>query len=107
MSQLVALPFALPMEAIRRFCQHWQVTELALFGSVLRDDFRPDSDIDVLVQFREGTEWTLTKWMNMRDDLEAIFNRSVDILTRKSVETSPNYLRRKLILSSAQVIYAE
>lgn len=107
MNQPVAVSVTLPMDAIRRFCQHWQVTELALFGSVLRDDFRPDSDIDVLVQFREGTEWTLSKWMNMRDDLQALFNRPVDVLTRKSVETSPNYLRRKLILSSAQVIYHE
>src|SRR3990172_2006418 len=97
----------LPMTEIAAFCQRWQVSEFALFGSVLREDFHADSDIDVLVSFRDGAHHTLFDLVRMGDELETIFGRKVDVLTRKGIEESPNYIRRKSILDSAQVIYAE
>ena len=94
-----------PMEAIEAFCQKWQITEFALFGSVLRDDFGPESDVDVLVTYAPGIEWTLQKYQAMYDEIEALFGRKVDVINRKSVERSDNYIRRKAILNSARMIY--
>jgi len=96
----------LPMDAIARFCDRWQVTELALFGSVLRDDFRPDSDIDVMVQFHPEAYPTFSSLDQMEAELKTIFYREIDLITRQGIETSRNYLRRQEILSSAQVVYA-
>jgi hypothetical protein len=96
----------LPIGSLREFCLRWNVAELALFGSALRADFSPDSDVDVLVTFVEGSLPSLFEFARMGDELAALFGRRVDLLTRKSVESSPNYIRRKEILSTAQVIYA-
>ncbi len=94
-------------DLIAAFCQRWGIRELALFGSVLRDDFSHESDIDVLVAFEPGTKHTIGDLMAMEDELETIFGRKVDLGTRRSVEQDENYLRRKAILESAQVIYGE
>jgi predicted nucleotidyltransferase len=96
----------IPKEQIVDFCQRWKITEFALFGSVLRDDFRPDSDIDVLATFEPDFQLTLLKLMQMEEELEAIFERQVDFVSKGAIEQSLNYLRRKAILNSAQVIYA-
>jgi hypothetical protein len=101
----MSIAIELPMHQIAEFCQKWQVTELALFGSVLRDDFRTDSDIDVMVQFHPGAHPTFFDLTYMEDELKILFQRDVDLVTRKGIETSRNYLRRKAILSSTQVIY--
>ena len=91
---------------IAAFCKRWQVTELALFGSVLREDFGPKSDVDVLVEFAPGRTPGLA-FVSMAEELSEILGRQVDVLTRSSVERSQNYIRRKAILDSAEVIYAE
>jgi uncharacterized protein len=96
----------IPLEQIKAFCTHWQVIEFALFGSVLREDFRPDSDLDVMVQFDANAHPTFTTLEDMEAELKSIFKRDVDLITREGIETSRNYLRRQEILSSAQVIYA-
>ncbi len=93
------------MKKIAEFCQKWQVTEFALFGSILRDDFRPDSDIDVMVQFHPDAHPTFSTLDLMETELKTIFHRDVDLITRQGIEASRNYLRRREILSSAQVIY--
>lgn len=95
----------LPKDKIADFCKKWKVHEFALFGSVLRDDFRPDSDVDVLVDFEPDARRSLFDLGTMVDDLQKIFGREVDLLTRKAVEQSRNYIRRKEILSSVEVIY--
>lgn len=99
------LPVKVSKEKISEFCKKWQVKEFALFGSVLRDDFKPDSDIDVLVDFEQDSGRTLFDLVDMIEELKNIFGRDVDLLTRKAVEMSRNYIRRKEILSSAEVIY--
>ena len=90
---------------IAEFCRRWKITEFALFGSVLRDDFRPDSDVDVLVTFAPDAEWSLFVMVDMQDELEKTFGRKVDLVSRRGIEASRNYLRRKAILSSAEVIH--
>ena len=97
---------AIPAEGIAAFCERWQVTELALFGSVLREDFGPDSDIDVLVSFRDGARRTLFNMVEMEEKLKALFGREVDSIERVGIERSRNYLRRKAILQSAETIFA-
>ncbi len=96
----------LPMEKITDFCQRWQITEFALFGSVLRDDFNVDSsDIDVLVTFSPTLKRGLTETLQMHEELEAIFGRKVDFIVKTAIERSKNWLRKKNILESAQIIY--
>jgi predicted nucleotidyltransferase len=96
----------LPRDEIDEFCRRWQVTELALFGSALRGDFRPDSDVDVLVSFAPDAHWGLFALVQMQDELEAILGREVDLVSRRAVEQSENYIRRKSILSNLEVVYA-
>jgi uncharacterized protein len=96
----------LPHDKLTNFCQRWRITELALFGSVLRSDFRPDSDVDVLVTFAPGANWSLFDFVDMQDELQTILGRPVDLLSRRGVEADQNYLRRQAILNSAQIVYA-
>ena len=95
----------LPDQPIADFCRRWQIRELALFGSVLREDFRPDSDLDILVTFAPDADWGLFDHMRMEQELAAILGRDVDLLTRRSVEQSHNWIRRQAILDSAEVVY--
>ncbi len=97
----------IPREKIAEFCKKWQIVEFSLFGSVLREDFRADSDIDVLVTFAPNARHGLFDMARMGKELEEIFGREVDLLTRRSVEASRNYIRRKAILSSAELVHAE
>jgi uncharacterized protein len=93
-------------DRIATFCRKWKITELALFGSVLRDDFRPDSDVDVLVSFAPDAQWSLVDHVGMEEELSELLCRKADLVTRRSVEASPNYIRREAILSSAERFYA-
>jgi uncharacterized protein len=95
-----------PIEQIQAFCQRWHIVEFALFGSVLRDDFRPDSDIDVLVTFDPNFQRGLTETLQMRDEIQNLFGRQVDFIVKAAIERSENWLRRQNILESARVIYA-
>jgi len=87
------------------FCRRWKIKEFALFGSVLRDDFRPDSDVDVLVSFAPEVHWGLFDLVKIENDLKAILGRKVDLVERQAVEKSENYLRRRHILQSVEPIY--
>ena len=97
---------AIPSDRIAVFCKRWHVAELALFGSVVRGDFGPDSDVDVLVSFDPGARHTLFDIVRMQDELSRVFGRKVDLVTRAAVEGSRNYIRRKAILESVEVVYA-
>jgi hypothetical protein len=90
-------------EKIVAFCSKWKVKEFALFGSVLREDFRPDSDIDVLVSFSEDADWSLYDWVDMIDDLKAIFGQEVDLVEK---DTLRNPFRRRHIMNNKEIIYA-
>jgi len=88
------------------FCQKWGITELAVFGSALRPDFGPASDVDVLVTFAPDSHPSLFDLVQMKEELEAILGREVDLVSRRGLESSRNYIRREAILGSAQVLYA-
>lgn len=103
---MLILPIELPSEEISDFCDRWEVRELALFGSVLRDDFRPDSDIDILIAFLPQADWGLLDHVRMERELMGIFGRKVDLVSKCAVERSQNWIRRQEILETAQIIYA-
>jgi predicted nucleotidyltransferase len=93
-------------EEIAGFCRRWKIVEFSVFGSVLRADFRPDSDVDVLVTFAPDAEWSLLDHLRMEQELAAILGREVDVVSKRAVVRSENWVRRKEILRTAQVVYA-
>jgi predicted nucleotidyltransferase len=95
--------FRIPRKKINEFCHRWGVVEFSLFGSALRTDFRPDSDVDVLVTFSKEAEISLFDLVQMKLDLEKIFHRPVDIIEKDALE---NPFRKREILRTAQVVYA-
>jgi predicted nucleotidyltransferase len=90
---------------ITNFCQRWKIRELALFGSALRDDFGPDSDIDVLVTFADDAEWGLLEHIQMQNELQRAFEQNVDLISKRAVERSQNWIRRQDILNTARVLF--
>lgn len=95
----------IPKEQIADFCRKWKIVEFSLFGSVLREDFRPDGDVDVLATFSRDAQWSLLDHMAMEDELKVMFGRKVDLVSRRAIERSENYIRRKAILNTAQPYY--
>src|SRR5437879_4669119 len=93
--------------AIQQFCAKWKVRELSVFGSILRDDFRPDSDIDFLVDHEDDADWDLFDHFDMEEELAEIVGRKVDLVDRSSIEGSRNRFRKKEILSTAEPVIAK
>ena len=102
---MTVVQITLPLEKIESFCERWKISEFALFGSVLRDDFHDNSDIDILVEFELGANYSLFDLVVMEDELQLIFQRDIDLITRTGISRSRNYLRRDNILNSAITIY--
>jgi uncharacterized protein len=96
----------LSAERLAGFCRKWKVKELALFGSALRPDFGPESDVDFLVTFADSAEWGVLDHFRMEEELAEIVGREVDLVSRAAVERSMNWLRRRDILSTARTVYA-
>ena len=92
-----------PMEKIEAFCRKWRIVEFSLFGSVLRQDFNPDSDVDILVESAPDHGWSLFDVVDMIDELKIIFQRNVDILMKGRL-TNP--IRRREILRTRRILYA-
>ncbi|MBX3375939.1 MAG: nucleotidyltransferase domain-containing protein [Phycisphaeraceae bacterium] len=99
----MALQIDISPDRIADFCRKWRIREFSLFGSVLRDDFRPDSDVDVLVVFEPGASPQLEPWLDMLDELRAMFGREVDLVERQRLR---NPFRRQHILTNRRVMYA-
>ena len=93
----------IPMDKIRDFCLRWKIVEFALIGSVLRDDFRPDSDIDVLLSFEANAGWSLYDIVDMKDELKAMFGREIDLVEKEAIR---NPYRRRVMLTDKEVLYA-
>jgi uncharacterized protein len=91
--------------SIAEFCRKWKITEFALFGSVLRGDFSPDSDVDVLVTFHSIADCDYEHLLRMKEELERLFERPVDLVQRQQIENSDNYIRRKHILTNLETVY--
>ena len=90
-------------EVLSAFCRKWRVRELSLFGSALRDDFGPQSDVDILVTFESGVRLELSDFLEMKEELETLYGRPVDLVEK---ETIRNPWRRYEILKTRRVIYA-
>ena len=106
MSQIINYHgLGIPRDKMAEFCRRWEITEFALFGSVLRDDFRPDSDIDVLVTSTPDAAKRFYDLLSMKEELEAMFGHSVDLIEKRLVEGSENYIRRRHILNHVETIY--
>jgi uncharacterized protein len=99
----ISVRIEIPQDRIAEFCRRWQVKELAVFGSALGDDFRPDSDVDVLVVFQDDAKWSLFDIMSAEEELARIFGRKVDLVEKQAVR---NPFRRHHILNHREVIYA-
>lgn len=97
----------LSVSEIAKFCQQWQIVEIALFGLILKDEFRAESDIDILVKFSPNARQGLLTLAKIKYELETRLGRTVDIALRESVENSENWIRRQEILRTAQVIYEQ
>ncbi len=92
----------IPQEKIAEFCRKWKIVEFSLFGSILREDFTPESDMDVLVKFAENPGWGLFALVEMEEELKAVFGRKVDLVMKGALH---NPFRRHSILTSREVIY--
>jgi predicted nucleotidyltransferase len=97
------LRIAIPEQQIIEFCRRWKVREFSLFGSAVRDDFGPQSDVDVLVRFERDAPWSLFDFVTMRDELANLFGRDVDLVEEESLR---NPFRRETVLRDKRVIYA-
>jgi predicted nucleotidyltransferase len=93
----------LPLGVIEAFCRRWQIGEMALFGSVLREDFSPESDVDVLVTFSPQAQLGLLDFVAMKEELEEMLHRRVDLVSKGGLR---NPFRRHEILTTRQIIYA-
>ena len=101
--QVMAAQILVDTKQIAEFCQRWKITEFAFFGFVLREDFRLESDIDVLVTFETDAQWSLFDLVDMQDELKKLFGRKVDVVEKKGLR---NPFRRHEILRTMQVMYA-
>ena len=95
----------IPRDKLGEFCRRHHIRKLGLFGSVLRDDFGPDSDVDVLVEFDADCSVGLFKMVELEQELSELFGRKVDLVERRSVERSDNYIRRRHVLESVETVY--
>jgi hypothetical protein len=93
----------IPIDQIEDFCKRWKIAEFSIFGSALRDDFSPRSDVDVLISFEPDFPWSLFDWIDMIEELKNILGRQVDLVEKSGLR---NPFRRHEILNNRQVIYA-
>ena len=93
----------LDRDALAEFCRKWRIREMSIFGSALRDDFNPGSDLDFLVSFEPGAPWDLFDLVDMKAELEARYGRSVDLVEKEALR---NPWRKYEILRTREVVYA-
>ena len=98
---------AVPDSEIAWFCQRWHIRELALFGSALRSDFGPDSDVDVLVSFSPEADWGLFEHVQMQQELQALFHCKVDLISKRALERNHNWLLRREILNTVEMLFPQ
>ena len=104
------MPFRLTLDAekkLKEFCSRWKIQELSFFGSALRADFDAESDIDVMVDFRQDADWGLLDHVQMQQELEAILGRKVDLITKRALRYSSNEALKEKISSTAEIVLRE
>ncbi len=100
------LKIDLPPEKLAAFCKKWKIIELSIFGSALREDFGPDSDLDFLASFDPVSKWSLWDHAQMELELVELLGREVDLVSRRGIEQSRNWIRKNEILGTARTVYA-
>jgi predicted nucleotidyltransferase len=105
MSMTVA-DLGLSEETLGQFCRRWKISRLAVFGSAAQGTMRADSDVDLLVTFDAGAEWSMFDHYAMEEELSRLFGREVDLVSTRAVQENPNPICRNQILDSARLIYA-
>lgn len=98
-----ALP--IPRKKVIQFCHRWEISEFSFFGSIVKGSFRDTSDIDILVSYKPGFYWSLFDHEKMEEELQQIFGRKVDLISKKAIQTSRNWIRKEEILQSAVKYY--
>ena len=98
---------SVPLDKIASFCRRWKASELAVFGSALCDDFSPESDLDLLISFSPDADWGLLDHVQMQQELQELLQRNVDLVSKRAIEQSGNWMRRKEILTTARVLFSE
>jgi|ERR1043166_944683 predicted nucleotidyltransferase len=101
------LQVSLPLEIIEDFCRRWRISRLEVFGSALREDFRADSDLDLIATFAAQARWSLLDRVHMKHELEDLLGRKVDLLNRRALENPRSNRRAREILAQTQLLYAE
>lgn len=99
-----SLPIELPHDALGNYGRRWKINKLEVFGSILREDFGPDSDVDFLVTFDPAARWSLMGMVRAERELAGIVGRPVDLVERDGIEQSENWMRGKLILGNNRTI---
>ncbi|HET6387286.1 MAG TPA: nucleotidyltransferase domain-containing protein [Armatimonadota bacterium] len=92
--------------AIQMFCEKWKIKRLSVFGSILRDDFGPDSDVDFVAEYEEDADWDLLDCLRAQEELQSIIGRKVDLLERAGIDSSANRFLKKEILSTLETVHA-
>jgi len=105
-SEMAPMNLGVEMERIADFCRRWKINRLAIFGSAVRGELQPDSDIDLLVTFRSDADWTMFDHFTMEDELTRLLGREVDLISVRAIEENPNPITGREILDSARQIYA-
>lgn len=100
------LQIEIPRAKVEEFCKRWNIIELSFFGSILREDFHSGSDVDILIEFSQKVSWGLLDLAKMEEELTQIFNRPVDLISKRAIINSRNWIRKQNILESAEVYYA-
>ena len=93
------------MDALTEFCQKWKINKLGAFGSVLREDFQSESDLDFLVAFSQDADWSVLDHVAMQQELEQLSGRKVDLVTEKALNRSNNWIRQKEIRETVNQVY--
>jgi uncharacterized protein len=101
--RIMSAKVKLDRDVLAEFCRRWRIRELSIFGSALRDDFNPKSDLDFLVSFEPGTSLDIDRLLDMKEELESWFGRPVDLVEKEAMR---NPWRRHEILTTREVIYA-
>jgi hypothetical protein len=96
----------IPEEKLKEICKDYSIKELSMFGSVLRSDFNSESDVDLLIEFKPDIRISLFDIVDLKNELEKLFGREVDIVSKNAIKRSRNHLRRKGILENYKVVYA-
>jgi hypothetical protein len=107
MAAASSLKLLLPVQPIAEFCRRWGIARLEVFGSALRDDFNPNSDVDFLATYVPQARWSLLDRVRMKLELEDLLGRKVDLLNRRALENPRCRHRAATLLAHTQTLYAE